>query len=126
MGFVLIRLCFWLLLTADISPANICIGSAAAVLIPKVPGKPISGKIFTAVLFQCLRAVPVAYLQAADMVIRRHRFEHIQTHPVRFGFNPLVVFMEIFLVTFTPKTLVLDFDEHGHITVHHIHPKEKE
>jgi multisubunit Na+/H+ antiporter MnhE subunit len=33
--------------------------------------------------------------------------------------------MEIFLVTFTPKTLVLDFDKHEHITVHHIRPKEK-
>jgi len=125
MASVLIRLCFWLLLTADIGPANICIGLAAAVLIPKIPGKPVSGKVFIAVLLQCLRAVPVAYLQAADMVIRRHRFEYIEMHPVRFGFNPLVIFMEIFLVTFTPKTLVLDFDKHEHITVHHIRPKDK-
>ncbi len=125
MGSVLIRLCFWLLLTADIGPANICIGLAAAVLIPKIPGKPVSGKVLTAVLLQCLRAVPIAYLQAADMVIRRHRFEYTETHPVRLGFNPLVVFMEIFLVTFTPKTLVINFDKHRHITVHHIRPKEK-
>ena len=125
MGSVLIRLCFWLLLTADIGPANICIGLAAAVLIPKIPGKPVSGKILTAVLLLCLRAVPVAYLQAADMVIRRHRFEYTETHPVRFGFNPLVIFMEIFLVTFTPKTLVIGFDKHKNITVHHIRPKEK-
>lgn len=125
MGSVLIRLCFWLLLTADIGPANICIGLAAAVLIPKIPGKRVSGKVLTAVLLQGFRAVPVAYLQAADMVIRPHRFEYTERHPIRFGFNPLVVFMEIFLVTFTPKTLVINFDKHRHITVHHIRPKEK-
>lgn len=125
MGSVLIRLGFWLLLTADASPANICIGLTAALVIPKIPGKPISGKVLTAVLLQSLRAVPVAYLQAADMVIRPHRVEYTETHPIRFGFNPLVVFMEIFLVTFTPKTLVINFDKHKHITVHHIRPKEK-
>lgn len=125
MGSLLIRLAFWLLLTADLSPGNLAIGLAAALLIPKIPGRPVPARVATAIVLRSLHAVPLAYLQAVWMILRPHPVERVAVHPLRFGFNPFVVFMEIFIVTFTPKTLVLSYDRDGRITVHHIRRKPK-
>lgn len=125
MGYILFRLGFWLLLTSEWSLANLAIGLVAALLIPRIPCKRVPIKISLAILWKCIVSIPLAYIQALEIMVRPHRVEHTESHPVYYGFNPLLVFMEIFLVTFTPKSLVVELDDHGRITVHHLRVRKK-
>ncbi|WP_298611922.1 Na+/H+ antiporter subunit E [uncultured Thermosynechococcus sp.] len=122
-----LRLMIWLLLTADFGLVNLAIGILVSLLLPQ-------GRRGRATLWQWLStlgkvvmAVPRAYIQAIEMIVRPHPHEAIVREPVDPTRAPGLIFLDIFTITFTPKTIVLHYNEEGWFEVHQLveHRPEK-
>jgi multicomponent Na+:H+ antiporter subunit E len=119
-----LRLLIWFLLTGDLSWANIAIGVAVTLLLPRQPSVPVQWRDWGRVLREIVLAIPQAYREAFEMILKPHTTEvvvHKQTLPNR---SAGLVFLDIFLITFTPKTIVLDCDAQGTYEVHVVKPPE--
>ncbi len=125
------KLCLWFLLTADASLANIAIGVCIALLLPtfgkrlrRKSSKPVL-KAWLKMMWQVLLAIPRAYIEAIEMMINPHTIEMITTDPSEPQQTRGLLFLDIFLITFTPKTIVVDYTEsesgEGHYLVHSVH-----
>lgn len=117
---LLLRLTIWFLLTSDLSLANIIIGVIVALLLPHTPLSPGSLKDWLRALREVLVAIPQAYVEAVEIIIRPHRFEDTTMERVKPQRTPGLVFLDIFLITFTPKTIVLKYHERGWYEVHRV------
>lgn len=119
-----LRLTIWFLLTADGSLANIVIGLAIALLLPRriLQPKAIGDwlKDLLRVLWEIIVAIPQAYLEAIEIIIRPHLYEEVVLERVKPNRTPGLIFLDIFLITFTPKTIVLNYRDDGWYTVHRI------
>ncbi|OAB61736.1 cation:proton antiporter [Leptolyngbya valderiana BDU 20041] len=115
---LLLRLTIWFLLTADLSPANIFIGVAVAFLLPRSSTKRAVLKDWLHVLWEILQAIPIAYLEALEMIFRPHPQEVQTREQVKPNRTLGLIFLDIFLITFTPKTIVLKYQEDGWYKVH--------
>ncbi|MEM7065396.1 MAG: Na+/H+ antiporter subunit E [Cyanobacteria bacterium P01_B01_bin.77] len=121
---LLLRLTIWFLLTADLSPANIAIGSCVAVLIPRRYSVPTVWKQWLwewlRVIGQAIIAIPKAYIESIEIMLWPHAEEVITRERVRPHRTPGLIFLDIFVITFTPKTIVLHYDEDGWYEVHQL------
>ncbi|MEM8779667.1 MAG: cation:proton antiporter [Cyanobacteria bacterium P01_G01_bin.49] len=117
---LILRLVIWLLLTADLSPLNIMIGVAIAFLLPHRVSASETLKDWLKVFGQTILAIPQAYLEAFQMIIRPHQQSVITQEQVKPGHSSRLIFWDIFLITFTPKTIVLKYDPRGWYEVHRI------
>jgi multicomponent Na+:H+ antiporter subunit E len=115
-----LRLTIWFLLTANFSPANLLIGIVVALLIPR-------NSVPTSVWQDGLRigreiiiAIPQAYWEAWQMIRHPHTEEVITREEVKPRRTPGLIFLDIFLITFTPKALVLKYDKAGWYEVHNV------
>ncbi len=115
-----LRLTIWFLLTANFSPANLLIGLAVALLIPR-------NSVPTSVWQDGLRigreiliAIPQAYWEAWQMIRHPHTEEVIELERVKPQRTPGLIFLDIFLITFTPKALVLKYHQAGWYEVHKV------
>ena len=121
---LLLRLTIWFLLTADLSPANIAIGICVAVLIPRRYTVPTEWKKWLREwlrsLWKILLAIPQAYIEAFEIMLRPHKHETLTLERVRSPRTPGLIFLDIFLITFTPKTIVLKYRDDGWYEVHQI------
>jgi multisubunit Na+/H+ antiporter MnhE subunit len=124
-GHLILRLTIWFLLTADFSTTNIIIGIIIALILPR--GYTSRAKLteWLKVLIQVMIAIPVAFKEAVEMILLPHNNEEIVREKVKHKHSSLLVFMDIFLITFTPKTIVLNHDEEGFYEVHQIKPGGK-
>jgi multicomponent Na+:H+ antiporter subunit E len=108
-GHVILRLTLWFLLTANFSVANIMIGVAIALLLPRgANSRERLGELFVGV-WRIIKAVPQAYVEAIEMMFKPHDREEIVLDPVPPGRSHGMVFLDIFYITFTPKTIVLKY-----------------
>jgi multicomponent Na+:H+ antiporter subunit E len=118
-GLILVslRLLIWLLLSADLEAANVAIGLAVALALP-LPRRhrqlPVSelGRS----LLASLQAIPVAYLEAVQLLWRRPGRELEELQPVRYTVaRPVaaLVFLDVFRITLTPLTIALGMDPLG-------------
>lgn len=117
---LVLRLTIWFLLTANLSAANIVIGVGIALLLPRsvtVPGRLTD---WLRVLWEIVVAIPQAYLEAIELIVRPHQQEDITMERVRSRRTPGLIFLDIFLITFTPKTIVLKYHEAGWYEVHRV------
>jgi multicomponent Na+:H+ antiporter subunit E len=121
LGYFILRLSIWFLLTANFSWANLLIGVSLALLLPPHPTTPERLKDLLQSLGQILTAIPQAYKEALEMMLRPHTQEEIVMERVRAGRSPGLIFLDIFLITFTPKTTVLRYDDEGWYEVHHVY-----
>lgn len=123
---LLMRLSIWFLLTTDLSGPNVLIGVALALLIPR--GQPTVGRLqdWLRVIGEILWAIPQAYLEAIEIIFRPHHGEVITLEQVKPQRTPGLIFLDIFLITFTPKTIVLKYQERGWYEVHQITPQVPE
>ena len=114
------RLAIWFLLTADLSPANIMIGIAIAFIIPhpKIKAKDI--KQWLEVGKDFMVAVPQAFIEAIEIMIFPHNYESLTREKVEGERPPILIFLDIFFITFTPKTIVFKYQEEGYYQVHQI------
>lgn len=115
---LLLRLTIWFLLTADVSLANILIGVGVCLLLPGWSKSPGALKDWLHTLWEVLVAIPQAYLEAFEIMFRPHRHEDVTLERVKPRRTPGLIFLDIFLITFTPKTIVLRYQERGWYEVH--------
>ena len=125
-GHLILRLTIWLLLTANVSLTNIIIGVIIALLLPRGKSSPEKLKSWLKVIIKIIIAIPVAFMEAFEIIFRPHNQEEIIMEKVKLNRSPLLVFIDIFLITFTPKTIVMKYHEEGWYEVHHIKPKRKQ
>ncbi len=115
---LVLRLAIWFLLTADVSIANIIIGISVALLLPRRNTPPSVLKDWLNVVGEILVAVPQAYLEAFEIMLRPHLYEEVTMERVKPNRTPGLIFLDIFLITFTPKTIVLQYHKDGWYAVH--------
>ena len=125
-GHFIFRLSIWLLLTANVSLTNIIIGVIIALLLPRGKSSPEKLKSWVKVIIKIFVAIPVAFMEAFEIIFRPHNQEEIIMEKVKLNRSPLLVFIDIFLITFTPKTIVLKYHEEGWYEVHYIKPRKKQ
>ncbi|WP_413162933.1 cation:proton antiporter [Capilliphycus salinus ALCB114379] len=123
---LILRLTIWFLLTANFSVANIIIGVSIALILPggrpKAPG---ALRDWLRALGEVLVAIPQAYLEAFEMLVRPHNHEEVKMEQVKAGRTPGLIFLDIFLITFTPKSIVLKYHQRGLYEVHWLRPSRK-
>ena len=109
----MLRLAIWFLLTADISLANIVIGITVTLLIPSGYAVPSKLKDWLRALYEVAIAVPQAYWEAIVIMFQPHKYEDVVMEQVRPRRTPGLIFLDIFIITFTPKTIVLKYHKQG-------------
>jgi len=122
---VILRLIIWFLLTANFSIANIVIGVIIALLLPHHHRATGSLKDWLRAIVEVAIAVPQAYLEAFQMILSPHGQEAITLERVKANRSPGLIFLDIFLITFTPKTIVLNYRKDGWYEVHRVQEKPK-
>lgn len=117
---LLLRLTIWFLLTADVSLANIIIGVCVALLLPRRRTAPAVLKDWLRAFWKIVAAIPQAYFEAVEIMLRPHNREDTTMERVKPRRTPGLIFLDIFLITFTPKTIVLKYHEDGWYEVHRV------
>ncbi len=125
-GNFILRLTIWLLLTANWSLENLIIGIAITCLLPHNSAAPERLKDILRGIGKILIAIPQAYLEAITLILRPHEREEIMMERVRDGRSSGQIFLDIFLITFTPNTIVLNYHEDGWYEVHHVLPSQRQ
>jgi multicomponent Na+:H+ antiporter subunit E len=121
-GNFILRLTIWLLLTANMSLTNIIIGVIIALLLPRGKSSPEKLKAWLKVIIKIIITIPLAFMEAFEIILRPHNQEEIIMEKVKLKRSPLLIFVDIFLITFTPKTIVFKYREEGWYEVHQIKP----
>ena len=123
-----ILLCFtvWLLLTADLRPANVLFGLLAATVLSRRHrvAEPLKDWLYC--FWRIVIMIPLAYFQAFDMILRPHRAEEFVKEKVRPRRTPGLIFLDILIISFTPKTIVTRYDAGNyelHLVKRNVRPK---
>lgn len=122
---LILRLTIWFLLTANLSVANIIIGVSIALLLPGRPKTPEALNDWLRALWETLVAIPQAYKEAFEMIVRPHNYEEVTMERVKPQRTPGLIFLDIFLITFTPTSIVLKYHENGWYEVHWVRRRRK-
>jgi multicomponent Na+:H+ antiporter subunit E len=125
MGDIILRLVIWFLLTANFSVANILIGISIALLLPRPFTYHTRLKELLWALGKIIVAIPQAYKEAIQLILQPHTEEEIVMERVQGRRSPGLIFLDIFLITFTPKTTVLKYHEDGWYEVHHVKRRQR-
>lgn len=122
---LLLRLTIWFLLTSDLSWANLAIGIGVALLLPRC--RPVESALsdWLQALGEVAVAIPTAYKEAVEIMLRPHNHEDVTLERVKPNRTPGLIFLDIFLITFTPKTIVLNYQEDGWFEVHNVRRRER-
>jgi len=121
---IFLRLVIWFLLTANFSVANIIIGICVALLLPHSRTAPGALRDWLRVLWEVIVAIPQAYLEAFELMFHPHQQEEIVMERAKPRRSPGLIFLDIFLITFTPKTIVVKYHEEGWYEVHRVRRKQ--
>ncbi|MEM9149963.1 MAG: Na+/H+ antiporter subunit E [Cyanobacteria bacterium P01_F01_bin.3] len=126
---LLLRLTIWFLLTADLSWANILVGIVISLLLPKFGPRsyiaPAVLKDWLQILWETVVAIPRAYIEAFEMMLSPHTEEELTVVPSRPRRTPGLLFLDIFLITFTPKSIVVKHYEEGRHEVHWVRRRKR-
>lgn len=119
-GHFILRLIIWFLLTANFTLANILIGISISLLLPRPAVSPERLKDLLQGIGRIILAIPQAYREAIELILRPHLQEEIVMERAESRRAPGLVFLDIFLITFTPKSTVLKYHEDGWYEVHYV------
>jgi len=122
---LILRLVIWFLLTANLSVANIIIGVCVAFFLPHSRHVHTALREWIQAFGKIIMAIPQAYLEAFELIFRPHTQEEIVMERVKARRSPGLVFLDIFLITFTPKTIVVKYHEEGWYEVHRIQRRRR-
>jgi multicomponent Na+:H+ antiporter subunit E len=125
-GQFILRIVIWFLLTANLSVTNIIIGVSISLLMPHYRSENIRFKDVLQGIGRIVLAIPQAYIEALEMVLQPHKYEEVIMAKAKTRRSAGLVFLDIFLITFTPKTVVLRHQEDGWYVVHHVIRRIKE
>lgn len=120
-----LKLTIWFLLTADLSVANIGIGVAIALLLPTNYSIRSQWGDWLRVLWELAVAIPQAYIEAVEMMLFPHRYEEVVMERVKPNRTTGLIFLDIFIITFTPKTIVVHYHEDGWYEVHYLRRRKQ-
>lgn len=123
-GAVLLAFGLWMLLTTEFSLVNVCFGVVAAVLVAWLPKYRFSALQLLRLAGATLFRLPQALAQTFWIVLMPHRHERIVPLRLQRPQDPWRTFCEIFLVTYTPKSLVVSDEEDGMVQVHSLERKD--
>lgn len=119
-GQLCLRLTLWLLLTANLTPLNIGMGVVIALLLPPIAKGYEPPRQWLKMMGRLLLAIPQAFLEAFQLLLQPHRHEVIVQEPATSP-SPRMIFLDVFLITFTPKTIVLKYNpQAGTYDVHRV------
>ncbi len=122
---IILPLTVWLLLTADLRWPNLLFGLGVSLLLRRRGPVVEPWREWLRMLGQALLAVPRAYAEAFRMLRRPHRRERFVRQPVPGHRSPLLVFVDIFVITFTPTTIVTEHGEDGTYEIHTLEAEEE-
>ncbi|NJM56347.1 MAG: cation:proton antiporter [Synechococcales cyanobacterium RU_4_20] len=124
-GSFAFRLTIWLLLTANFSWSNVIIGLMITLLLPR--GSTSSERLEDLLkgIGKIIVAIPQAYLEAIYMILRPHTQETVYMERVSLGRSPGLIFLDIFRIAFTPKTIVLKFHESNWYEIHKVQQRKQ-
>lgn len=117
---LILRLTIWFLLTSDLSIVNIIIGVSIALLLPQSKPEKQSMRQWINLLGKLLMAIPQGYKEAIEIMIFPHAYEGLTVQRVQQNRSKYLIFLDIFIITFTPKTIVLKYNKKGWFTIHRI------
>jgi multicomponent Na+:H+ antiporter subunit E len=117
---IILRLTIWLLLTSDLSPENIAIGIVISLILPHTHRSIGSWQDWLRAIGKIVVAIPIAYIEAIEMIFRPHQAEDVEIERVPPNRSSGLVFLDIFLITFTPKTIVYKYHQDGGYEVHRV------
>ena len=120
---LILILAIWFLLTADLSLPNILIGIAIALLMPRSRRSSSTIKDWLRILWEIIVAIPQAYIEAVEIIFRPHQQEDFIRKKVDRQRSLGLIFLDVFLITFTPKTIVTKYDESGWYEIHRVKRK---
>lgn len=120
-----LRLTIWFLLTSDLGLANILIGVAVALILPRSSKLKSNLKDWLGALKEIVLAIPKAYVEAFQIMLQPHEREEITLERVKPNRTPGLIFLDIFVITFTPKTIVLKYRDDGWYEVHQLAPGQR-
>lgn len=95
------------------------------VLLPRKLTSPGKLKEWLRALVEVLIAIPQAYFETIEIMIFPHKEEVIKMERVKPKRTPGLIFLDIFIITFTPKTIVLKYHEEGWYEVHRIQRRKQ-
>ena len=117
---LILRLTIWFLLTADFSLENTLIGVAVVLVIPRSPIRDSQLRDWLHMIWEIIVAIPQAYFEAIEMLLRPHLYEDVVVQRVKPNRSLGLIFLDIFLITFTPKTIVTKYRDNGRFIVHRV------
>lgn len=123
-GNFILRLTIWFLLTNNWTVENLLIGIIIALILPRSNAAPERLGDLLKVLWKIILAIPIAYIEAIEMLFRPHKHEEIIREPVQLKRSPGLIFLDVFLITFTPKTIVLKYHQAGWYEVHRVRRRQ--
>lgn len=124
-GQFILRIVIWFLLTANFSITNIIIGVSICLLMPYYRSENVRLKDVLRGIGRIIKAVPQAYIESLEMIVQPHKYEEVVIEKAKYRRSAALVFLDIFLITFTPKTIVLRHHDEGWYLVHHVINRQK-
>ena len=125
-GQFILRIVIWFLLTANFSITNIIIGVIISLLMPYYRSENVRFKDVLQSLGRIIKAVPQSYIESIEMICQPHKYEEVLLEKTKHQRSAALVFLDIFLITFTPKTLVIRERETGEYEVHSLERSQGE
>ncbi len=119
-GQFILRIVIWFLLTANLSITNIIIGVSISLLMPHYRSENIRFKDVVQGIGLTIKAVFQAYIEAIEMILQPHKYEEVIMERAKNRRSAGLIFLDVFLITFTPKTIALRHQEDGWYIVHHV------
>lgn len=117
---IILRLTIWLLITSDLSIENIAIGIIISLILPNSRESIGTVRDWLQALGKIAMAIPIAYIEAIEMILQPHQAEDIIIERVPPNRSSGLIFLDIFLITFTPKTIVYKYHQDGGYEVHRV------
>jgi multicomponent Na+:H+ antiporter subunit E len=123
-GPIVLAFGIWMLLTADFRWPNAVVGLVGALLVSLLPKHRFSAWQLIYLILSALVRLPQAILESLLIVFLPHRHERIASHKVIHATNPWAVFCQTFIITLTPRSLVIGKEGKGRLRLHILERKE--
>lgn len=122
-GPIILAFGIWMLLTADFSWPNAVVGLLGAVMVSRLPLYRFSAWQLVVLIVSTLVRVPSALWESFRIVLLPHPYEQVSTRKVHHPENRWAVFCQTFIITFTPRSLVVG-EEGGELHIHSLERRE--
>ena len=114
----------WMLLTADFSWVNLIVGALAALLVSFLPIHKFSAWQLVRLIVAVLLRLPMALWESFRMVVGSYPNESSSSVDVEQPENKWAVFCQTFIITFTPRSLVISEEVDEKVDIHSLEGKK--